>query len=240
MPPRQTPLPRPSTAAVPPDTDGAATLVLCGDCDALQVAPKAVGWILRLRCLRCGAELPRMPDRYLEQASGPTLLLLLLGTTMLVLVAALTLPILSIEESGNLVTVNVWGTIAAFQTQHLTPLAVLMGTTTAVFPILELACLSGLLACANFSWASSVASRLARVVGLVRPWCQLDVLCVALLIAARKLAGPYQVRLGLAVPCLAVVLFVDHATAPLTGSEALWRRIMDHGRDAKTGPASPW
>jgi paraquat-inducible protein A len=240
MPPRQTALPRPSTETVSPDTDVAATLVLCSDCDALQLAPKAVGWILQVRCLRCGAELPSIPGTYLEQGSGPPLLFLLLGTTMLVLVAALTLPILIIEESGNLVTVNVWGTIAAFQTQHLTPLAALMGVTTAVFPILELACLSGLLAGVNFAGASSVASRLARVVGLIRPWCQLDVLCVALLIAARKLAGPYQVRLGLAVPCLALVLFVDRATAPLIRSEVLWRRLMGHGRDANTGQASPW
>jgi paraquat-inducible protein A len=158
----------------------------------------------------------------------------------LVLVAALTFPIMSIEQSGDLVTVDVWRAIAAFQLQHLTPLAALVAATTAVFPILELASLCGLLVCATFGWAWPAASGLARVVRILRPWCQLDVLCVALLIAARKLASSYRVHLGLAVPCLALVLLTDHAVARLVGSEALWRRITVGGRGARTREGGPW
>ena len=131
-----------------------AALVLCDGCDALQAAPRPAGGRSRGRCVRCGADLPWSSGDWLDQAAGAPLLLLLLVTTVVVLLAALTLPILSIEQSGDLVTVNVWRAVAAFQAQHLTPLAALVAATTAVFPMLELASLCGLLACATFGWAS--------------------------------------------------------------------------------------
>jgi paraquat-inducible protein A len=177
---------------------------------------------------------------------GPSLLLALSGTTILVLGAALTLPIMSVAGASDLVTVNVWRAVAALRAQHLAPLAALVLVTTAVFPMLELGCLCGLVACATFAstsasastFAAASASRMVRLVAFLRPWCQLDILCLALLIASRKLTGLYRVHVGPGLPCLGLVLLVDVVVSRLVDSELFWRRIsarMAGGRVGQNG-----
>jgi paraquat-inducible protein A len=227
----------PPLAARPPSMSlDDATVVLCPDCDALQTLESTTGVppSRGARCFRCGARVWRGPGP-LPGGAGIAAALVLVVTALPVFVAAITLPILRIEGAGDVVTVSVWQAAEAFQAQRLPALAALVAVTTAGLPALELGCLVVLLGCAVLSRGVRSASRVARWLELIRPWSDLEILCLGLVVAARKLTSGYQVHLGPGLACLVFVLGLELVVNHLVDPASLWSAITARAPGARLG-----
>jgi uncharacterized paraquat-inducible protein A len=213
-----------------------ARVVLCPDCDALQTLESTgAGHRSRgARCFRCGARVWRGPSA-LPGGAGIAPALALAVTALPLFVAAITLPILRVEGAGDVVSVNVWQAAEAFQAQHLPALAALVAVTTVGLPALELGCLVVSLACAVLSRGARSASRATRWRERIRPWSQLEILCLALVVAARKLTSGYRVDLGPGLPCLVLVLGLELLVDRLVDAATLWRGITARATGTRIG-----
>jgi len=161
----------------------------CPDCGAVQELPAG-----RAACFRCGALLASV-------GSNRALALPLALAAVPLFFGAQAFPLLRLEGAGGAET-TVFGAVLALQRQQ-PALAALVLVTAVLVPLGRLAVL-----CAA---AAAPTARLLRLEALARPWAQLEILLLGLVVAFGKLAGVFPMAPGPGVGCLLALLVVEGA-----------------------------
>jgi len=167
-------------------------LIACEGCDAVyQKAKLDIGEIAF--CLRCGTELERNPGRQRER------ILPLTVAALIMFIVANTFPIIEIELQGQSSQTTLFGAVLALSSEGMSPVALLVLTTTILSPLMQLLFLLYLLVPLargvrphGFSW-------LVRALQTLRPWGMIEVFLLGVLVAVVKLSKTATVLPGIAL-----------------------------------------
>ncbi|MGF6259569.1 paraquat-inducible protein A [Paraburkholderia youngii] len=193
-------------------------LIACEECDLLQLgAPPAAG--NALRCQRCRAELRR------GRSNGPEYALAFSCASAVLLVISNAFPIVGLSLNGNIVQTTLASSVRMLYTHGAWPLALLVGLTTIVTPVLQTAAMLWLLLPLHFGRAPWRPVEFFRVFQLARPWGMTEVLILGLLVALVKLAHIAKVVPGTALWSFIALMLLLAAAAATFDPREVWSRI---------------
>ena len=195
---------------LPPD------LIACHECDLLQTGPHlAPGETAR--CVRCGAFLARNPPDSADRT-------LALGCTAAILyLIANAWPLVGLEMQGQRVEVTLLAALRALWHDGMQPVAALVGVTTLLFPLLELAMILVVLVPLRLGRVSPRVAPLFRLVRALRPWGMVEVFLLGMLVSLVKLSHLAEVILGPAFWAMAALIVVLTFAARAFDSRLLWQ-----------------
>jgi paraquat-inducible protein A len=206
--------------------DGASTavpaarqhrVVACPDCDALQAVEgqRSAG---REVCFRCGALLavggPDRLDQALAYAAAAVPLFLLANA----------FPLMRMQGTGTRTIATVAGAAQAFSDQRLPALGLLMLVTTVLLPAFQVGAVGYLLLSLRRGRLAPGATAVMRVLDLVRPWAQIDILLLGILVAYGRLASVFQMVPGVGLTCLALFLLLERGVTTSFDARHFWER----------------
>jgi paraquat-inducible protein A len=170
----------------------------CGDCDAVYVDRGAASD--GSRCTRCHALLARVPSGSQERALALALAALLL------LVPAHAFPLIHVYFQGQVMTTTLVGAVSMLYGRGLFGLSGLVFLTVVVLPLVQVSLMVWLLAPLQLGRVPMAAGPLFRCVRLIKPWSQLEILMLGVVIALGKLKGNAYVTIGGSLWCLAAAI----------------------------------
>jgi paraquat-inducible protein A len=185
-----------------PTSPGAA-LLSCPECDLVQRATRLAAGQSAL-CGRCGATLYRAPR--------PGRALPLTLAAFVAFGVALAFPIVGLEVQGNLVEATLPGAARALYDDGMSPLALLVGATTVIYPLVALAALA-LLQHPRLRQAPA----LRRALRAAQPWSMLEVFVLGVLVALAKLAHMATVVPGVGALALGALVVLWAAAYRASG-----------------------
>lgn len=203
------------TNALPPLDD----LVACPQCDTLHSAQDLpVG--SRAYCQRCGIVLMT------SQPAAMARILSLALTAFVLLIAAISFPFLTLDQSGFRNATSVINAVLAFQDGYAFPLAVAVAFFIIVIPMMRLAALIYALGPlvrdkaprANARAAFALAERL-------RPWSMAEIFIVGVTVALIKVAGLATVTIGPAFWAFAGVVVITVLKDQLICRYSIWEAL---------------
>jgi paraquat-inducible protein A len=202
-----------------------AELHVCHDCDLMQ---RGVSYPRGgvLRCVRCGAELERDHPQGLGRA-----LAFALGALVLLAISNL-YPIVGLSVNGNVVLTTLWHAVEILYLDGMWPIAMLVFATTIFMPVMQIACLLGLLVPLALNRRPWLAPLLFRMMYAARPWGMTEVLILGLLVALVKLAHIATVVAGVALWSFGALMLVLAGASAAFDAKQFWARV------ASTPPSS--
>jgi len=185
-----------------PPTD---SLVACPECDLLhRRRPLARGE--KAKCIQCGGVLYRRPGLQAGQ-----MVPLVIGALITFLIAN-GFPIVDLQVQGLRTSATLFGSILALWGEGRMVVAILVFTTTLLFPLIDLLSMLALLLLSHHGHPAL----LWRFVQALRPWGMIEVFMLGVLVALVKLSHLAQVLPGVALwafaaltVLLAVILSFD-------------------------------
>ncbi|CAG4892194.1 paraquat-inducible protein A [Paraburkholderia saeva] len=199
-------------------------IIACEECDLLQRgAPLTPG--SSLRCHRCHAELRR------GRTNGPEYALAFALAAIVLLVISNVYPIVGLSVNGNLIQTTLAGSVRVLYVDGAWPLALLVGLTTILMPVLQTVSMLWLLLplqLGRVPWQPAAGFQLFR---LARPWGMTEVLILGLLVALVKLAHIAKVVPGTALWSFIVLMLLLAAASAAFDPHEVWGRITT-GRNA--------
>ncbi|KXU83014.1 paraquat-inducible protein A [Paraburkholderia monticola] len=193
-------------------------LIACEQCDLLQLgAPPAAG--NALRCRRCRAELRR------GHSNGPEYALAFTCASLVLLVISNVFPIVGLALNGHVVNTTLAGAVRMLYEFGTWPLALLVGLTTIVMPVLQTLAMLWLLLPMHFGRVPWRAAEGFRIFQLARPWGMTEVLILGLLVALVKLAHIAKVVPGTALWSFVALMLLLAAAAATFDPHEVWTRI---------------
>ncbi|WP_188566216.1 paraquat-inducible protein A [Undibacterium terreum] len=167
-------------------------LIACNGCDALYRRP-----LLRskeiIHCRRCGTELDRDASKIRRQ------ILPLTVASLIIFVISNCFPIIQIEMHGLSSSTTLLGSVLSLRSSGMDLVAMLVLTTTILFPLLHLVSLLYiLLALANRRSAVGF-NFLIRTMQRLRPWGMVEVFLLGVLVALVKLSSMATIVPGIAL-----------------------------------------
>lgn len=167
-------------------------VIACEGCDALYGRPELKSGEIA-RCVRCGTELDRHPGRQHER-----ILPLTLASLVLFVIANL-FPIVEIEVRGVSSHTTLLGAVIALTDESRGIVALIVLTTTILFPLLQLTVLFYLLIPAGDRGPPAGFEWLLRTIQSLRPWGMIEVFLLGVLIAIVKLSSMAAIVPGIAL-----------------------------------------
>jgi paraquat-inducible protein A len=158
-------------------------------------------------CFRCGAILVRGGRIDLDGALALTL------SAIPLFIGATTLPLMQLAERGNGPAATVFRAIQALHDQGMSILAALVLSTAVVLPAVHLAGTSTLLLGARRGWQERPLLPLVRLLEVIRPWAQLEILLLGSVVAFGKLTGVFRMAPGVGLACMAGFLLLEGAVS---------------------------
>ena len=197
-------------------------LIACEECDLLQLgAPPAAG--NALRCRRCRAELRR------GRSNGPEYALAFTCASVVLIVISNLFPIVGLSLNGHVVQTTLAGAVHMLYEFGTWPLAILVGVTTIVTPVLQTLAMLWLLLPLHFGRVPWRAAEGFRLFQLARPWGMTEVLILGLLVALVKLAHIAKVVPGTALWSFIALMLLLAAAAATFDPREVWARITEKG-----------
>jgi paraquat-inducible protein A len=172
----------------------------CPDCGVWQSVPDQAPRA-RTACFRCGA---RLTHGGRDHHDRPQAFIL---AAIPLFVAANAFPLLRLEGAGGATSVTMWGAARALWDQRLPALAAVVLLTTMVLPALQLSA-----ATARIFWPRrrpALPPPLSRLAEAIRPWTQIEILLLGILVAFGKLATLFVVTPGIGLGCLVGFLVLE-------------------------------
>ncbi|NML30544.1 paraquat-inducible protein A [Paraburkholderia antibiotica] len=209
-------------------------IIACEECDLLQLgAPPAAGHALR--CRRCRAELRR------GRSNGPEYALAFTCASVVLLVISNLFPIVGLSLNGHVVQTTLAGSVSMLYSHGSWPLALLVGLTTIVTPVLQTLAMLWLLLPLHFGRLPWRAAEGFRLFQLARPWGMTEVLILGLLVALVKLAHIAKVVPGTALWSFIALMLLLAAAAATFDPHEVWARITAaHGARVFRLPPIRW
>ena len=190
--------------------------IACHECDLLQTEPRlAPGETAR--CARCGAFLARNPPDSVDRT-----LALSCAAAILYLIANV-YPLVGLEMQGQRVDVTLLGALRILWHDGMGPVAALVGVTTLLFPLLELAMILVVLVPLRTGRVSPRLAPFFRLVRSVRPWGMVEVFLLGMLVSLVKLSHLATVILGTAFWAMAALIVVLTLAGRAFDSRLVWQ-----------------
>jgi paraquat-inducible protein A len=217
------------------------TILACPDCDALQAEGAGSGTgIVRTDgrdalCFRCGALLARGGGDRLDRS-----LALTLGAIPLFFAASF-FPLMRLEVSGQRIEASVLGAVRTLHRQESPVLAGLVLLLTTILPAVWLAGVGYLLLALRRRRMAAALPAVFRLVEVIGPWSQIEILLLGMLVAFGKLAGLFHMVPGVALPCMVGFLLLARLIRTSLDPRYYWRRMamgMGPGTATRTGGGS--
>lgn len=192
--------------------------VACPDCDLLQ----RLGEIpegARALCRRCGGVLRR------RRRNGVERTLALSFAAAVLFAVANAFPFLSFEMKGEVTTTTLLSGVLDLWRQGKAEIAVLVGFTAVVAPLLQIALLLAVLLpvyLGRVPWHVAPAFRALR---RVTPWSMMEVFLIGILVSITKLAGMAEVIPGLAIWAFALLMLVLAGAMASLDPQEVWERL---------------
>lgn len=194
-----------------------SSMIACSDCDAVQVLPMPPGREAAV-CYRCGALLVGAGGDRLNRALAFTL-----GAIPLFIVAN-TFPLLRIETAGNMAEATLIESVWALYQQQA-PLAALVLFTTIILPTLQLASLTYLLLWFKRRHLPPGLAPVFRLFESARPWSQIGILMLGVLVAYGKLITIFQVVPGIGLWAMMGFLVLFTSVSTSFDGRRFWDRV---------------
>jgi len=193
-------------------------LAACHDCDLLcRIAAVPEGG--RALCGRCGGVLRRRQRNSIERT-----LALTIAASVLFAVANV-FPFLSFEMRGRITETTLATGVVDLWDQGVGEIAVLVGFTAIVAPLVQLALLLYVLLPVHLGRVPWQMPRLFRLLRHVQPWSMMEVFLVGILVAVTKLVDMAEVVPGLALWAFGGLIVVLAGALASLDPEAVWERI---------------
>jgi len=167
-------------------------LIVCEECDAVHRRP-VLAHAEVARCLRCGAELERDTGGHLGR------LLPLTVASLIMFVIANSFPIVQIELQGLTSETTLFGAVMVLNGEGMSLVAMLVLSTTILFPLVQMLVLLYLLLPAAQEGRRPGVKILLRLMQVVRPWGMVEVFLLGVLVALVKLSNMAAVVPGVAL-----------------------------------------
>jgi paraquat-inducible protein A len=189
----------------------------CGDCDAVYVDRGVASD--GARCTRCHAVIAHAP------VGTPDRALALALASLLLLLAAHAFPLLKVSFQGQLMSTTLTGAVAQLYGRGLYALAGLVFITVVLLPLLQVTLMIWLLAPLRFGRVAWGAGPLFRWVRLIKPWSQLEILMLGVVIALGKLRGNAGIDVGGSLWCLAAAIALIIPAGAGLEPRAFWATV---------------
>jgi len=195
-----------------------ASMIVCPACDLVHRLD-AVGDEVRVRCVRCRAELYRT-----NSASIDTAVALALAACVLLAVSNL-FPLVSLELKGSVRHATLLDAAFALYRQGYAPMAALVVLTTVLIPSFHIAALLYLLFPLRRNSRATAQNQAFRALTRLRPWAMPEVFMLGALVALVKLSALAQVIPGVALFSYGALMMTLSALAAVTPTEQFWRWV---------------
>jgi paraquat-inducible protein A len=193
-------------------------LVACHDCDLLRRLPPLREGAAAY-CDRCGALLRRRRRKSVERT-----LALTLAASVLFAVANF-FPFLSFEMQGRVTETTLASGVFDLWNQGVPQIAVLVGFTAVVAPLVQLTLLLYVLLPVHLGRVPWQMARMFRLLRRVQPWSMMEVFLVGILVAVTKLVDMAEVVPGLALWAFGGLIVVLAGALASLDPEAIWERL---------------
>lgn len=190
------------------------SLRACPTCGLVHRVP-ALGEGQAAVCTRCGEGI-----RDQAHPRGPSRAAALAATALAIYPLAISAPVMTLERFGHEQTTSIWGgTVSLLADGHW-----LVGTTVLVFsvitPLIKLASMLWLgLGVARPGWHTRAVYHGVELIGR---WGMLDVLLIAVLVAAVKLGDLVEVTPGVGVAAFLAVVVLSLLSSAAFDPRAVW------------------
>lgn len=189
----------------------------CGDCDAVYVDRGVASD--GARCTRCRAVIAHAP------VGTPDRALALASASLLLLLAAHAFPLLRVSFQGQIMSTTLTGAVVLLYGRGLYALAGLVFLTVVLLPLLQVSLMVWLLAPLRLGRVPMGAGPLFRWVRLIKPWSQLEILMLGVVIALGKLRGNAGVEIGGSLWCLAAAIALIVPAGAGLEPRAFWSAV---------------
>jgi paraquat-inducible protein A len=196
-------------------TAASADLVRCHDCDLLQGAP-ALTAAQSARCSRCGALLYYTRESSLDRTLGLTLAALLL------LVVANCTEFMTFEFKGRSQSNFILTGIFELHANGFGPLAVLIGFTSILAPLLHLSGMLYVLLPLRLGRRPWGLAPVFRVLQHLRPWAMLEVYVLGVFVAIVKLNQLASIELGTGFYAFVGLIVISSAAYDALDARLVW------------------
>lgn len=182
-----------------------------------------------LQCARCGGPItdPERAGRHDVRSTWAASLAL---SALILYPLAMALPIMRIERFGHAHDTTIWGGVVSLVADGHTAMGLVVLACSVLIPVMKLVAILALSSkrhAASFLTAEHQHTTF-RLVEFLGRWGMLDVLLVAVLIAAIKLGDLMSVRAGTGVLAFGVMVLLSLAASACFDPRAIWdaRREM--------------
>jgi len=190
----------------------------CPDCDLLQWPPAHTERCVTL-CARCRAIL-RKPGHPAHEG-----LLALALAAIIMLILANAYPLATLDVQAQSVETTLHGMISLLWADDIRLLAAVVAFTIVIAPFLELLAVIYVLAPLHFHVRPRFARAAMRFLHAIEEWNMTEVFVLGALVALVKLDDYAEVRYGIALWSLGVVMILLLAIGAIFNEQETWERL---------------
>lgn len=169
-----------------------------------------------LRCARCRA---RLSTRAARRSRGRAAAFAL--GALILYPAAMLLPVLEIERLGHINEATIWSGVSALLSEGHVTLALIVFVSSIVIPLGKIAGVFALCS-APKGWRAEHQALTHRAIDFLGKWGMIDVLVVAVLVAAVKLGDWMDVHAGPGALAFAGVVLLSMAASAAFDRRLIW------------------
>lgn len=193
-------------------------LIVCPDCDCLQRrVPLPLGGAAR--CSRCDALLYRSCRNGTQKTLAYTV------TALFLFLIANSYPIAGIEVQGNRQAASLYDAVSLLWQEGHIEVAVLVGLTTLITPIIQIGLVLFLLVPLQFNHLVQGVAPVLRILETVRPWSMMEVFFLGVLVSLFKLEQLAHVEVGIALWAFAAMIPILIAVGMTFEPDEIWEKV---------------
>jgi paraquat-inducible protein A len=195
-----------------------SSVIVCHACD-LAHRLDSLAANARVRCVRCRAELYRTNDR------SPDTAIALAATALALFILANVYPLVAMTVNGTTQMTTLIGAARAFYEQGYGALALLVGFTAVVVPLIQILTLLYVLVPLRLGRVVRGQNSMFRMLTALRPWGLTEVFMLGAVVALVKLSAQAEVSPRVSLLAYGLLMLSIAAFTSATPTEQYWRWI---------------
>ena len=194
--------------------------VACHECDLLNDVPPLQRNEIA-RCARCNALLYRNPADCFDKTVA------LSYACLILYIVANTFPFLGFGTPGNMRTTSLFSGVVDLYQDGMVILALVVGLTTLVFPLLKILGQLYVLSPLRHGWVAPGSRGVFRFLMHIRAWSMTEIFMLGMLVAFVKLSGMAEIVPGIALWAFGfLVVFLAWSSTALE-PKLVWDRAAE-------------
>jgi paraquat-inducible protein A len=199
-------------------------VIVCHACDLAQRLEFPFAGTVRVRCVRCRAELYRTNDQSLDNAIALAL------TALVLFILANIYPLVSLRVNGAMRVTTLVGAAEALYGQGYGSVALLVAFTAVFVPLTQILTFLYVLVPLRRGRRAPGDSKLFRILVALRPWGMVEVFMLGAVVALVKLSAQAEVSPQISLIAYGLLMMAIAALTSATPNEQFWRWVAQ-GRE---------